>query len=425
MTRKTSIDSRRDVVAGIGGLALYAAARPAMAQAPSGAPIKIGQALALTGPFAQTGLIHKIVSEYYVDRLNKNGGLLGRPVQYVLYDDQSKPDVSRTLYEKLITSDKVDLILGPYGTASILAAMGVAARYNKVFIQNTMGVPALATYKWHFSALVSARSRVIRCRTRSSIAMPRQASRLKRSRSSRTNIPRRRTWPRGREELPRRAAEGRRISNTKSAISTRGRSRPASRRRSRPDVRRLPRRRGQPAARGADPNRLPPEAAFLSLPLGAARKLGPAAGATWLTNFEERAAKRGNRRAFAPEANGRPRLPYPHVDTQAGNEYCRLADPGRRRSTATKSLEDKKLAEWLDAEFGRHARRQARLQRQMAHQRPRSCSSSARSRTPAGSRYGRRKQTPGVKLMAPEPGPVAAALRHERLAPFRPPRPSR
>jgi len=155
MSRKTPIISRRQVVAGIGGLAAIAAARPVMAQAPAGAPIRIGQALALTGPFAQTGLIHKIVSEYYVDRLNKHGGLLGRPVQYVLYDDQSKPDVSRTLYEKLLTADKVDLILAPYGTASILAAMGVAARYNKVFIQNTMGVPALAKYKWHFSALVS------------------------------------------------------------------------------------------------------------------------------------------------------------------------------------------------------------------------------------------------------------------------------
>ena len=91
----------------------------------------------------------------FVERINAKGGLLGRPVQYVLLDDQSKPDVARTLYERLITADKVDLILGPYGTAAILAAMGVAQRYHKVFIQNTMGVPALATYEWHFSALVA------------------------------------------------------------------------------------------------------------------------------------------------------------------------------------------------------------------------------------------------------------------------------
>jgi hypothetical protein len=46
----------------MGGLALYAAAQPAWSQAPAGKPIKIGQALALTGPFAQTGLVHKTIS---------------------------------------------------------------------------------------------------------------------------------------------------------------------------------------------------------------------------------------------------------------------------------------------------------------------------------------------------------------------------
>ena len=80
--------------------------------------------------------------------------MLGRPVEYVVLDDQSKPDVSRTLYERLITADNVDLIQGPYGTAAILAAMSVAARYHKVFIENTLGQPALATYPWHFSATI-------------------------------------------------------------------------------------------------------------------------------------------------------------------------------------------------------------------------------------------------------------------------------
>ena len=75
-------------------------------------------------------------------------------MQYVLLDDQSKPDVARTLYERLITSDKVDLILGPYGTAAILAGMTVAQRYKKLYIENTMGTPQLATYEWHFAATV-------------------------------------------------------------------------------------------------------------------------------------------------------------------------------------------------------------------------------------------------------------------------------
>jgi branched-chain amino acid transport system substrate-binding protein len=146
--------SRRGVLAGMAGAASFGVSPFARAAAPAGAPIRVGQTLSLTGPFAQTGLVHKLTSEIYVKQLNDAGGLLGRPVEYVLQDDQSKPDVARTLYEKLVTSDKVDFILGPYGTAAILAAMGVAQRYNKIFIQNTMGVPSMATYKWHFSALV-------------------------------------------------------------------------------------------------------------------------------------------------------------------------------------------------------------------------------------------------------------------------------
>ncbi len=126
----------------------------AYAQAPTGKPIRIGQTLSLTGPFAQTGLAHQIASQIFVERMNNSGGLLGRPVEYVVLDDQSKPDISRTLYERLITADNVDLILGPYGTAAILAAMSVAQRYHKVFIENTLGQPQLATYEWHFSATI-------------------------------------------------------------------------------------------------------------------------------------------------------------------------------------------------------------------------------------------------------------------------------
>ncbi|MET0442278.1 MAG: ABC transporter substrate-binding protein, partial [Casimicrobiaceae bacterium] len=97
-------------------------------------PIRIGSTLALTGPLAATGLVHKVVGEIYVELLNKRGGLLGRQVEWVVKDDQSKPDLARTLYEQLITADKVDLIQSPYATASILAAMGVAQRYNKMLL---------------------------------------------------------------------------------------------------------------------------------------------------------------------------------------------------------------------------------------------------------------------------------------------------
>lgn len=118
--------------------------------APSGPPIRIGGTLALTGALAPTALLHKIAGELYVDELNKGNGLLGRPVEWVLLDDQSKPDLTRSLYEKLITVDKVDLIIGPYATSGILAAMGVAQRYNKVYVHHSFGMPHLAKYEMHF-----------------------------------------------------------------------------------------------------------------------------------------------------------------------------------------------------------------------------------------------------------------------------------
>jgi branched-chain amino acid transport system substrate-binding protein len=132
-------------------LALVAAPGAGLA-APSGPPIRVGGTLALTGPLAATALVHKIVGEIYVDELNRKNGLLGRPVEWVLLDDQSKPDLARTLYERLITVDKVDLLIGPYATGSILSAMGVAQRYDKLLVHHTFGIPHLAKYERHFPA---------------------------------------------------------------------------------------------------------------------------------------------------------------------------------------------------------------------------------------------------------------------------------
>src|SRR5512142_3523503 len=120
---------------------LLLAATAAIAQGTQ-APIRIGSTLALTGPLAATSLVHKVVGEIYVEQLNQRGGLLGRKVEWIVKDDQSKPDLARTLYEQLITSDKVDLLMGPYATGAILSAMGVAQRYGKVLIHHTFGVPS-------------------------------------------------------------------------------------------------------------------------------------------------------------------------------------------------------------------------------------------------------------------------------------------
>jgi len=115
-------------------------------------PIRIGSTLALTGPLAATALVHKVVGEIYVEQLNKRGGLLGRQVEWIVKDDQSKPDLARTLYEQLLTTDKVDLLMGPYATGAILSAMGVAQRYNKVLVHHTFGIPSMAKYEAQFPA---------------------------------------------------------------------------------------------------------------------------------------------------------------------------------------------------------------------------------------------------------------------------------
>jgi ABC-type branched-subunit amino acid transport system substrate-binding protein len=126
----TEMRSRKPVSGGILPLlaltlAALAAATP-VAGAPAGPPVRIGSTLALTGPLATISMIHKIAGEISVEQINKRNGFLGRPIEWVLLDDQSRPEVTRTLYERLITVDKVDLIVGPHGTGAILSAMAVA-----------------------------------------------------------------------------------------------------------------------------------------------------------------------------------------------------------------------------------------------------------------------------------------------------------
>jgi branched-chain amino acid transport system substrate-binding protein len=141
------MNRRRALAAG--GALLSTMALPGVARA-QGKPIRIGSTLPLTGALASLAIIHKVTAEIYVENLNKRGGLLGRPVEWLLRDDQSKPELTRTLYEQLITADKVDLIQSPYATASILAAMGVAQRYNKVLLHTSFGIPKLAKYDMQF-----------------------------------------------------------------------------------------------------------------------------------------------------------------------------------------------------------------------------------------------------------------------------------
>src|SRR5919199_3652029 len=107
-------------------------AGPARAQ--QGEPIKIGFSMALTGPLSPNGKQALLGLQIWEEEVNAKGGLLGRPVKLVYYDDQSQSAPVPGIYTKLLDIDKVDLLLGPYATVPSAAAMPVVMQRGKLFI---------------------------------------------------------------------------------------------------------------------------------------------------------------------------------------------------------------------------------------------------------------------------------------------------
>jgi branched-chain amino acid transport system substrate-binding protein len=97
-------------------------------------PIRIGFSMALTGAVAPNGKQLLLALEIWRDDVNAKGGLLGRPVELVYYDDQSNPANVPSIYTKLITVDKVDLTIGPYATNMIAPAMPILMQHGKMTI---------------------------------------------------------------------------------------------------------------------------------------------------------------------------------------------------------------------------------------------------------------------------------------------------
>ncbi|HET7875461.1 MAG TPA: amino acid ABC transporter substrate-binding protein [Methylomirabilota bacterium] len=117
-------------VAAVVALAVAATSWPAQAQA----PIKIGASLSQSGTYAKLGSYQKEGYELCAEQLNAKGGLLGRKVEFVVYDDQSTPATGVRLYEKLITEDKVDAVMGPYSSPITEAVANVTEKYQKVMV---------------------------------------------------------------------------------------------------------------------------------------------------------------------------------------------------------------------------------------------------------------------------------------------------
>ena len=97
-------------------------------------PIKIGFSMAVTGAFAGNGKAALLATQMWAEHQNAKGGLLGRPVELVFYDDQSNPSLVPGIYTKLLDVDKVDLVISGYGTNIIGPAMPVVMQHNEVFM---------------------------------------------------------------------------------------------------------------------------------------------------------------------------------------------------------------------------------------------------------------------------------------------------
>ncbi len=122
----------------------------------TGEPIKIGYSMALTGGLASNGKSALLAQKIWEEDTNAGGGLLGRPVKLIYHDDQTNPAAVPGIYAKLLDVDKVDLIIGPYGTNLLAPAMPIAMQRKKVFI-GLLGTAVNATfnYPYYFSMMPS------------------------------------------------------------------------------------------------------------------------------------------------------------------------------------------------------------------------------------------------------------------------------
>jgi len=112
-------------------------------------PIKIGISLSLSGDFSADGMAFQQGYQLWADTINKNGGLLGRQVQLDIVSDASSTTQVVTNYQKLITVDHCDLVLGPFSTLLTKPASVVANRYGYAMIEGAGGGPSVFTRGLH------------------------------------------------------------------------------------------------------------------------------------------------------------------------------------------------------------------------------------------------------------------------------------
>jgi len=153
MTRRTRVA----VLVGTLLVLTVASATAARSERRSPKPIRIGASISQTGVYAGVGQYAVRGYRLYVDLLNARGGLLGRPVQLIVYDDQSSPATAVRLYSRLISEDHVDVILGPYSSAITQAVAAVAEKNRRVMIDPFAAASVVFTdTKWNFQAITAS-----------------------------------------------------------------------------------------------------------------------------------------------------------------------------------------------------------------------------------------------------------------------------
>ena len=124
--------NRRFFVSAAAALALAASASTSLAQG----SVKIGMSMPQTGSLGAGGKAALLALQMWVEDVNKKGGLLGRKVEFIAYDDQTNPALVPSIYTKLLDVDKVDLLIAPYGTVPTAPIMPLVKQRGLLLMGN-------------------------------------------------------------------------------------------------------------------------------------------------------------------------------------------------------------------------------------------------------------------------------------------------
>ena len=110
-------------------------------------PIRIGYGLSLTGPVAGNSKSAKLAHDIWQEDVNTGGGLLGRPVELICHDDHADASLVPDIYRRLIDVEGVDVVIGGYGTNSLVAAMPLIIQRQRFFV-GLMGLGVNNTFRY-------------------------------------------------------------------------------------------------------------------------------------------------------------------------------------------------------------------------------------------------------------------------------------